>query len=86
MKYLIFTLLLSPVLLGFSNLDSGKEAEELLTCDPGVEACNQLVDNCRATAQQNYDNGTYNEAEYHLFYDSLCPMAGLECIFDTFEG
>lgn len=81
MKYLI---LISGFLF-MGSVDS-KITEENTTCmvDPG-KICNELVDNCRATAVQEYNNGNYTEAQYHMFYDDICPNAGLECVFDVIE-
>lgn len=45
------------------------------------EPCNDLVVNCRATADENLASGLYNMAQWDLFYNSICPNAGLDCIF-----
>ncbi len=46
------------------------------------EDCTQLGEDCVATAEENYENGTYNESERYLFVHSLCPNAALNCVLD----
>jgi len=50
------------------------------------EPCAELVENCRATADENLSSGLYNEAQWDLFYNTVCPNAGLDCIFSTYGG
>lgn len=82
MKYLI---LISGLLFmgSMGSLDSKKATDNTACIKDPETICNQLVGNCRATAVQEYNNGNYSEAVYHMFYDSICPNAGLECIFDV---
>jgi len=45
--------------------------------------CNQLYDNCVATAEQEYSNGNYSTGVYLMFVDSICPNAALNCVLDN---
>lgn len=44
--------------------------------------CNDLINNCIDTATEVYEDGSYNEAQFHMFSHHICPNAGLECLLN----
>ncbi|MFU8812311.1 MAG: hypothetical protein ACNA78_05040 [Balneolaceae bacterium] len=47
--------------------------------------CQDLGENCIATANYAYENGEYTEAMWDLFVNNLCPNAELECYLQKMD-
>ena len=47
----------------------------------GDSTCENLFDNCIASAQQAYNEGTYSADAYVMFRDEICPDTYVSCIF-----
>lgn len=72
--------------MGFTSSNFINVNENLLCNSSDPEICTQLVENCRATATEAYEEGEYSEATWAMFYYDICPAGGLDCIFDVYGG
>lgn len=50
-----------------------------------MRPCQDLVNDCRATADEQLSNGNYSEAIWDMFYNNICLNAGIECLFDVYD-
>lgn len=86
MRYLILSF--GFVFMGLTNLNIPNNSafinDEIGCSISNIEPCTELVQNCRATAVQEYENGNYSEAAFHMFYDAICLNGGLDCVIDVY--
>lgn len=57
----------------------------LADSDPDLQDCADLTNNCVATADEQYENGNYSEAQWHMFVESICPNAGMQCAVEIMD-
>ena len=85
MQIIIISILLS--MSSIESLNSTKPVDTIGLCQnvtvDSMGPCQDLVNNCRATANQEFSNGNYSETIWDMFYNSICPNAGLDCLFDV---
>ena len=71
------------------SLNSTKSVDTIGVCQnvtvDSMRPCQNLVNNCRATANREFSRGNYSAAVWDMFYNYICVNAGIECLFDVYD-